>query len=1025
MNPYRPVLTLLFAFSSATFAQTLTCPLIAKGEIVPSASNVLPYPMTSDRYAVEYSIGGGPWTPANVYISYYGGTLASPWLPYSGYTAAYKPPVLGPKPSVLPAWETSLSFVSITIPSYGAGVTDVPPVQIRVTNLLTGGFATGDLLAVRPASKGIDVGLSGTYAMISRTVPPGGEQFVLWWERAPNGGDVEGLAFFLNPDYGPEPSGPNVMKVTNTSSLQGIPATIDILDFEGTVNFAAAGLADSLLVVPPHIKTLYFGENSWVQGKLRFEESGYGDTRLVYGPGVLDVSRFDYNRRHCHGPDGYPAKSLDATANPLPANSPGIRDQYTFAGVIVSDTNFYATDLLDNATINNVKTIGWNGNNDGLELGTMTSVNNVFVRSGDDSLKMWGAYTNVTNATVWQNFNGGVINLGWFDNSPGENSQIDGVYVVKTDWIKPAMGADPTSTDSNSLQNLNNAVIDSEMVPGTQFGLLTPSLYKDIFVEGTPRVLFSLKIVPPRIGAPIDATINLQTPSLLNLNIQGFHAVRSPVENFIGFQKLLPGFTFLKQVLPPLPYILPGTMNIGLYNVDILNSGIPTQLTAANAWSVGEIKPQAQDPTGVTLTYGPTLPAPSGPQWYSAWAAPQGYRIDTPISDQTVRMIVEPTVSGSMVRVKLENTVGSAAVTFTTAYFGQLETMAAVAPAPGSVTNNTQLFFNGSPGLTLEPGHGAYSDPLPFPIIAFSQYAVSLDVQKATDISSHLLGLVTNYIATAGGNAQNASGAAFLPVMPNPNLGKGNTFPVYWVSALDVQSTSGTGGIVALGDSITDGQCSTRDPAGDPIDKFGATPAPNEYLTWPDLLAVRLAGSKAVVNEGIAGNHVAGGVSYDVGQAALARIANDVLGREGATHVILLEGTNDIADSNPITLDDITAEIATLEGAYSRAINDAHLIGLNIIGATILPRGGDPAWTSGMDLVRNAVNDFIRSPGIFDGVIDFDGLLTAGTKPDAKGFFEIPKAYSCFDGTHPNADGYAFMAANINLTLFDTPLRPR
>jgi hypothetical protein len=62
------------------------------------------------------------------------------------------------------------------------------------------------------------------------------------------------------------------------------------------------------------------------------------------------------------------------------------------------------------------------------------------------------------------NFNGGVVNLGWLDNSPGDYGFIDGLYVVKTDWFTK------TSTtfkadDTDPVAHQNNAVIASMMVP--------------------------------------------------------------------------------------------------------------------------------------------------------------------------------------------------------------------------------------------------------------------------------------------------------------------------------------------------------------------------------------------------------------------------------------------------------------------------------------------------------------------------------------------------------------------------------
>ena len=60
-------------------------------------------------------------------------------------------------------------------------------------------------------------------------------------------------------------------------------------------------------------------------------------------------------------------------------------------GIIISDHNHEATDAFFNSTLNNVKTISWNGNNDALRLRDSTTATNVFIRSGDDSLMIWGS----------------------------------------------------------------------------------------------------------------------------------------------------------------------------------------------------------------------------------------------------------------------------------------------------------------------------------------------------------------------------------------------------------------------------------------------------------------------------------------------------------------------------------------------------------------------------------------------------------------------------------------------------------
>ncbi len=395
----------------------------------------------------------------------------------------------------------------------------------------------------------------------------------------------------------------------------------------------------------------------------------------------------------------------------------------------------------------------------------------------------------------------------------------------------------------------------------------------------------------------------------------------------------------------------------------------------------------------------------AAPQWYSAWTAAHGERLTAPAtSGTTVRMIVRPTISGQAVRVRLENTRGQAPVAFSGAYIGQVQEGAALVPG-----SNTRLTFGGQTGVMLAAGAEVVSDPAPFTVSAFTLYAVSLDVTSASDISAHSLGLVTNYM-TAGAHAGDAGAGGFAPV-PNNDHGtsEGPTFPFYWVAALDVQTAATAGTIVAFGDSITDGECSTR------TDDGGGTGVvtPDLYNRWTDVLATRLAAlppsqSKAVADEGIAGNRVVSGGS---GPPALVRMSNDVLGRSGATHVIFLEGTNDLANG---------ATAAAVIAGDQQIIDQAHAAGLRIIGATIIPRGGSNGWTNAMEQQRLALNDWLRYQANFDGLIDFDELMQ-GPVNSANNSVAIRQEWSCFDGVHPNAAGYQAMGQYIDLVLFQKP----
>jgi len=694
MNPRHVLVPLLLtALASVARAQVPPCPVVYDplSEIYPTTP--LTYPMTSDRYAVQYQLGLGSLTPSQVYISYYGGTDASPYHPYSGYPTPYPrlayPLNVGPGPTDdakgAPRYLESMSFVSIPA---SADTT----VTLRVTKLWGSPFPA--TVSVRPSAKAIHVDwVNGFTVQLSTKTADDflGEQFVLWWDGdSYESSAIEGLAFFLDPPY-VTPTGSNVKPIAASSDLAGDLSPYDTLEFEGIVAVESSNPASTgaqAFIVPANIDNVFLGPGSWLQGKLRFEQSGAGHVRRLYGPGVLDVSRFNYSYRHCIDSTdpakieyGYPSISKAPLPNePL---GPALPDRFIVDGIIASDGNYYATDLFENSALNNVKVMSWNGNNDGLELGMNTSVSNVFVRVGDDSLKMWRSYITVNNATVWQNFNGGVVNLGWSDNTPGDGGRIDGLYVVKTDWKSPKHPKWDANTLLGELNDQNNAVVDSMMTPGTKFGTLIPSVYRNIYVEDPPQVLFSLKILPEDCGllglTRKCPSTPLTLPGVLNLNIKHVSTPASIVENSIGFQN---------ATSPEFTGTLTGSMNIGLNDVNVTSDGTVTTLTSANAKGVGKIGTNGNN---VNIDYQDSYQLDQ--QWFAAWTAAPGYEIPTPpcndgscqffsplpsalstntgtsMTGSSVRMIVRPTISGTAVRVKLENTVGQYPVEFSAAYY--------------------------------------------------------------------------------------------------------------------------------------------------------------------------------------------------------------------------------------------------------------------------------------------------------------------------------------------------------------------
>jgi uncharacterized protein (TIGR03437 family) len=585
-------LALVMAVVSAGIAQRInpapSCVLSPQIGTYPAAPLI--YPKTSDRYGVQYQVNGGEWKDARVYISYYGGTNSSPYLSFSGYST-----------------ETSMSFVSTPVQASAQ-------VQLRVTKLWQAPFLAGDHVTIRPSVKAIAAELqSDGTILISRSTSASfaGEQFLLWWNRGATGGSVEGLAFYLDPPY-TRPAGKNVKVVAASSDLSGDLSAFDTLDIEGVVavpprpGMASVPSGAVAFSVPINITSIFLAPGSWLQGKLHFLQNGQGVPRRVYGPGVLDVSRFEYDLRFCGDTSLYPDQGYGAISLDHSAAKP---DKYMLDGIVIIDQNLYATDALANSTVNNVKTLGWNGNNDGTEMGANTSVGNVFIRSGDDSLKMWGPSVTIKNATIWQDFNGGVVNLGWYKTSPGDGGLIDGLYIVKTDWVTPAV----PSWNWTGLNDQNNGVFVSLMVPGTNFGATMPPLFRNIFIEDPPQVLFSLKILPPRcseggVAAPCPE-VNLTDKSVLNLSIENLSSPVSSVPNSIGFETLPSGYTLGGAPAGiSLPYTLTGSMNISLTNVMLTpTNGAPTALTGANAAALGNLTTNG---AGINLTYAASLSGP-------------------------------------------------------------------------------------------------------------------------------------------------------------------------------------------------------------------------------------------------------------------------------------------------------------------------------------------------------------------------------------------------------------------------------
>jgi len=184
------------------------------------------------------------------------------------------------------------------------------------------------------------------------------------------------------------------------------------------------------------------------------------------------------------------------------------------------------------------------------------------------------------------------------------------------------------------------------------------------------------------------------------------------------------------------------------------------------------------------------------------------------------------------------------------------------------------------------------------------------------------------------------------------------------------------------------------------------------------VLARRLAGrpgdKRAVINQGIGGNRV---LLDGLCPNAMARLDRDVLALPGVTHLILLEGINDLGNLTrlqPVSAGEHAAMVEQITGAYAQIVARARAHGIKVYGATILPYMGTEYYhpDAANEADRQAVNAWIRQPGNFDGVIDFDKVMRDPARPD-----RLNPAYDVGDALHPNPAGYKAMGEAIPLEL--------
>jgi lysophospholipase L1-like esterase len=406
----------------------------------------------------------------------------------------------------------------------------------------------------------------------------------------------------------------------------------------------------------------------------------------------------------------------------------------------------------------------------------------------------------------------------------------------------------------------------------------------------------------------------------------------------------------------------------------------------------------------VLLALGFTTAAQSA-AWVQTWgAAPlpssaaMGPFPATPsFNHQTIRQTLRLSVGGSRIRVRLSNEYGSKPLSL-----GAVRVALADEHGNARPGSERQALFAGRPEARVPPGAPLLSDPIDLPVGALATLIISIFVPEDTGACTcHPTGMQSALVSDAG----DYTDKAFKPAS--------TTEMRAFVTGVETEVARDARTVVVLGDSITDG--------------VGSTPGANRR--WPDLLAIRLNGPRAakaaggwgVVNMGISGNRV---LADGFGVNALARFDRDVLAVAGVKALIVLEGINDIGIANAHMAGQFAELFKSLAAGssvssesmiagYRQIIARAHARGIKVMLATILPYGGADYYSEAGEFIRQAVNQWIRTGGAADAVVDFDAVIRDPAVPT-----RMKEGFHSGDHLHGSDAGYEAMAAAVDLAMF-------
>jgi lysophospholipase L1-like esterase len=357
---------------------------------------------------------------------------------------------------------------------------------------------------------------------------------------------------------------------------------------------------------------------------------------------------------------------------------------------------------------------------------------------------------------------------------------------------------------------------------------------------------------------------------------------------------------------------------------------------------------------------------------------------DRPPVVGTLRMRVIVAIGGKAVRVRFSNEEGLAPLRIGAATIGLAGNGFDARPE-----TIRPLTFGGAKAATIPPGAPMLSDAIALPVDALTELVVSVQLPDGLKLKPF-----GNAVMAMANGDQTSAGTL---VASDTIIGRP---PVSGVSILTEKPTQV---VIALGDSLTDANRPVLMQDGGWLAKLR-----RRFVTE------RPSHSVSFLAAAIGGNRV---LSTSWGKSALVRLDRDVLRIAQVSHVILLEGINDIGNGGCSALLGCNPALdpADLINGYRQVIARAHAAGVKVVMGTLPPFAGANSFTAEREAQRAAINRWIRSSGEPDAIVDFDAALRDPADPS-----RLAAAFDSGDHLHPSEEGYAAMARAVDLSMFET-----